>query len=266
MFKDGARPEFIPERIFDLIRLVSSKEVTFRDAEELLEPLALNKNYEYFNLVCNASIELGLINKIDNKLIYVGDERITKSLEAFRKYCNSVIWKDEESTFFKISKAYIQSNFDFLNEDSILSPVVNDNIRKNTNNDPNADVNRLRGHRFWMSFLGLGYIQEIGTSIYFLPNMYVALKDFIELLNFDKNREYSISEFLNEISNVSNIWKSGKESALQLSAALSCALRTLHDKHEIKLKRNLDSKEVWRMTRSETHTFTEITHLIIGGK
>jgi hypothetical protein len=266
MFIDGVLPEFIPERIYDLIRLVSTREITITDAEEALEPLSLNKTYEYFNPVCNAAVELGLIKKENNNLIYIGDDSIIKSIDEFRKYCNSKIWKDENSSFYKITKAYIQSDYQFLNDDSILSPIVNAYIREKTNNDSNADVKRLRGHRFWLSFLGLGYIQELNTVIYFLPNMYVALKDFMELSSLEKNKEYSIAEFLDEISKVSNIWRSGKESTLQLSAALSCALRTLHDKHEITLKRNLDSKEVWRMTRSETHTFTEITHLIIGGK
>ena len=265
MFKDGVTPEFIPERIFDLIRLVATKPISNKDAAELLEPLSLNNIREYYNMVVKAAIEMRLISKENDILTYVGSEQTLKSLSDFRKYCNSIIWKDENSLFYKITASFIKSDYKLFEYDSILSPSANTYIM-NEVNDRNADVKRLRGHRFWLSFLGLGYIQE-GTSIYFLPNMYVALKDFISLCNFDANKEYTISEFLGRISDISRIWMSSENSKLKLSAAMSSALRTMHDRREIELKRILDSKEVWSMTKSDVHTFTEITHIKLkGGK
>ena len=261
MFKDGVLPDFIPERIYDLICLTSKKRVTSKEAAEFLEPLTLNNIHEYYQKVLNASIELGLIKKDDDYLCYIGGDECIKSLDCFRKYCNSVVWKDEESLFFKITSAFVESNYEFLKYDNITSPLVNVYIMKHTN-DRNADVKRLRGHRFWLSFLGIGLIQE-RNEIYFLPNMCVAMRDFIALSSIERNKEYTIREFFNIISEVGKICITTCMKDLKLSAAISNALRTLHDSKEIELERLLDSKEVWSMIKSDVHMYTDITHIIV---
>ena len=131
--------------------------------------------------------------------------------------------------------------------------------------DNNADIKRMRGIRFWLEFLGLGYIQE-NQYIYFLPNMYIALKDFIKWSSLEKKREYSVREFVTIIQEVSNVAFEKMGNTLNLNFAFSNALRMMHDRGEIELKKNLDSKETWSMFKSDVHNFgNSVTHIVYKG-
>lgn len=93
--------------------------------------------------------------------------------------------------------------------------------------------------------------------------MCVAMRDFIALSSIERNKEYTIREFFNIISEVGKICITTCMKDLKLSAAISNALRTLHDSKEIELERLLDSKEVWSMIKSDVHMYTDITHIIV---
>ena len=53
---------------------------------------------------------------------------------------------------------------------------------------------------------------------------------------------------------------------LNLNFAFSNALRMMHDRGEIELKKNLDSKETWSMFKSDVHNFgNSVTHIVYKG-
>ncbi len=267
MFSKGVTPEFIPERIYHLCKIVQDKPILDKELVNMMEPSSLNPGTKYYPLVRSSAIELGLIEKNDDDYIsYISKKEYIENLDSFRKYCNSVVWKDNDSLFNKITIAFLNSNDSWLQYGSITSINVINEIRDFTK-DSNADNKHILGHRFWMSFLGMGYIQERDKDIYFLPNMYVALKDFIILSNFEIGKEYSVREFAERISLVSKVaFGDNVDNSKKINLALSNALRTMYDKKEIDLKRNLDSKEEWDLYESDIHAFgNKLTHIIFKG-
>ena len=265
MFKDGIMPEALPERVFQMCKILSNKDVKNEDLRDYLEPAALNTDRSYYGKVKAAAIDLGLVKETeDKKLQYIADKKIVSSIDSFRLYCNSVIWKDRESLFYKMVVAFLFSQDDFLKYSNVNAPNVIQQIQTECK-DNNADIKRMRGIRFWLEFLGLGYIQE-NQYIYFLPNMYIALKDFIRCSSLEKKREYSVREFIAIIQEVSNVAFEKMGNALNLNFAFSNALRMMHDRGEIELKKNLDSKETWSMFKSDVHNFgNSVTHIVYKG-
>ena len=75
-----------------------------------------------------------------------------------------------------------------------------------------------------MSFLGFGHVQEQGGKIFFLPNMNVALRDFIEKSNLEKGREYTVNEFVEKIYENATIALENVGESRKFNLALSNAL------------------------------------------
>ena len=265
MFKNGITPEAIPERVYQLCKMISAKEISSEDLYNCLEPASINKDRSYYNIVKKFAIDLELIKeKEDKKLELIVDKKVVSSLDVFRTYCNSVIWKDRDSLFYKMTTAFLSAQADLLKYNSITDATVIQYIQTECN-DANADIKKIRGIRFWLEFLGLGYIQE-KSYIYFLPNMYIALKDFVRVLPLEKKREYTVREFIDLIKTISNIAFEKMGNNLSLNLAFSNALRLMHDKGEIELKRNLDSKETWSLFKSDIHSVgNSVTHIVYKG-
>lgn len=264
MFDNRVQTEAIPERILELCKIVSAKAISEEDIKELLEPAALTSNVgstQYYPIVRDAAIELNLIEKNDKMLQFIGDKSNIKSLEAFRYYCNSVVWKNEATFFYKICQMFLNANEKWFG-DNITSITVLSEMRESVSNSVNETM--LLGERFWLAFLGFGYVNE-SSRIVFLPNMYIALKDFINMCAFEKNKEYSVREFVSAICEHSKVAFEGVYETKQFNLAVSNALRQLDKNNEIKLNRHLDSKEIWKLYELETQTINEITHITFRG-
>ena len=113
-------------------------------------------------------------------------------------------------------------------------------------------------------FLGFGYVQE-KPKIIFLPNMYIALKDFMRMCEFEVGKEYSVKDFVQAVSEKSRVAFEGAIEHKRFNMAVSNALRQLENNGEIELLRHLDSKEVWNLYKLETKNITEITHIKYRG-
>ena len=114
MFKDGIMPEALPERVFQMCKILSNKDVKNEDLRDYLEPAALNTDRSYYGKVKAAAIDLGLVKETeDKKLQYIADKKFVSSIDNFRLYCNSVIWKDRESLFYKMVVAFLFSQDEF---------------------------------------------------------------------------------------------------------------------------------------------------------
>lgn len=268
MFDNNIKTEPIPERVFELCKMVSTSKGDIKDslARERIEPKGLNSSStSYYSIVREVCIrELKLIDKEDDKLKYIGDKKVLKNYDTFRMYCNSIVFKNTESYFYKIVKCFLESNDTWLK----YKTLTDVNIRREIQEKEGIHLvseQMMLGSRFWVSFLGFGYIQE-GSAMFFLPNMHIALQDFCEMANLEKNREYSIKEFIEELSEYASVAVQNVLETKEFTLAMSTALRQMHDGKEIVIKKNLDSKEKWRLFCDDTHEFTdEITHIVYKG-
>lgn len=267
MFFSPIKTEPIPERVLSISQIVCDKEmIDEKDLENILIPAKLNKaKTSYFRPVFDTAVELGLIGyNDDKKIIFIGNKNDIKSLTNFRLFCNSKVFLDSSTEFYKIISCFLAANDEWLEYGSV---TTSNNVIKIINAETGIPSLKLEkdvilGIRFWINFLGFGFFQE--TAKVFLPNMYTALKDFMILGNFEKGKEYSVEEFLDSLHSGSAVALKNAGSTLMLNLAMSNALRLLHDTKEIELKMHLDSEKRWHMFPNEEHEFTsDITHIII---
>lgn len=269
MFDNNLKTEPIPERVFELCKMVSKGKIADKDAKSKIEPVDLNDSVSstaYYSIIREVCVgELKLISRDENDdLNFIGDKKVVKDLNAFRYYCNSLVYNNCDTHFYKIASAYLESNEKWLNYKTLTDVNIRKEVQDRTG-IPLITEQMMLGMRFWMSFLGFGYIQEAGT-IYFLPNMYVALQDFCELAELEKNKEYTVSEFVEKIYNVSSVAVKETKHTQIFNLAMSNALRQMHDDNQIVLKKVLDSKEKWNLYTDEFHEFKDqITHIVYKG-
>lgn len=269
MFNNNIRVESVPKRVFEFCRIAAQNPIQVKELQEKIFPSKLNSGTSnYFTYVREAALELDLVMIDENDVVsFIGNKDVVKNLDEFRRYCNSVVWKDHTVYFYKIAVAFLESNLEWLKYKSFTSSTeVQSEVRNFVGND-NDLPRHLLGERFWMSFLGFGQIQEMGNnSIWFLPNMYEALKDFIVLSNVPVGKEMTVGEFVEHIRDYASVALTATESTHKFNYAMSSALRALHDNKEIMLKRNSDSEEIWSLYTLQSHEFTsEITHVVVKG-
>lgn len=266
MFDNNIKTEPIPERVYELCKMVAKGNIEDKVARERMEPKSINSSgtayYPSIREMCVS--ELKLISKDDDILSFSGDKKVIKDLNTFRFYCNSLAFKDIDTDFYKIVNSYLEANDTWLKYKTLTDPNI---IREIQDEKKISLVTEpmILGTRFWISFLGFGYIQE-GGAMYFLPNMHIALQDFCELSELEKNREYTVTEFVEAIYGYASVALCNTKNSHTFNLAMSCALRQMHDNKEIILKTNLDSKETWSLYPDETHEFTDkFTHIVYKG-
>lgn len=268
MFKNRIRKEATPERVFELCRIVASENtIENLKLKQIIEPAEFATDTVYYGAIKNAAIELKIIEE-SNDIKFVQDKGIVKNIDRFRMYCNSVLFNDPSTEFYKLCSGFLEANGEWLHHDSITS---DENARRVSEfcDSPVLDLQKtlIPAVRFWISFLGLGYISEVPrVKIVFIPNAYIAIKDFIRLSNLEKGREYSMSEFLDALPSGVSVATSRAKKDKTFNLAMSNALRQLHDMKEVQLKRNLDSAERWTLYKNNAHEIqSEVTHLVYKG-
>lgn len=266
MFDNNIRTEPIPERVFELCKLVSKGDISDAVARERMEPSGLNTSgtayYPSIREVCIK--ELKLIEKENDILKYVGEKSVLKDMNSFRFFCNSIVFQNTESYFYKVVKCFLESNDSWLKYKKLTDVNIIREIQEKEKIRV-VEEKMILGSRFWISFLGFGYIQE-GSVTYFLPNMHLALQDYCELAGLERDREYTVKEFIERIYRYGSVALQSAIEKKMFNMAMSNALRQMHDQKEIVLKKNLDSKEKWNLFFDSTHEFTnEFTHIVYKG-
>lgn len=268
MFTESIRTEPIPERIYELCRIVNRHgPMTSGSANAMMEPRELNTDSSpYFGAIRDAAADLGIIEKNGNEIKYIGPSNALESLDDFRKYCNKVLFTNPDTRFYRIVKGFLDSDGKLLHNENLTSLTSIDTIRGLTGLD-DINVDDMRGSRFWLSFLGFCYIEEVSNRIYYLPNMYTALCDAICSSDLIYDKEYPVREFFEAMPDyiVIALKNWGSRSNVTLNLALSNGLRQLHDNGEISLRRNSDSKEVWDLYHNSIHDIVSISHILIKG-
>lgn len=267
MFFSPIRPEPIPERVLSISQIVADKGlIDEKELNSILVPSKLNTaKTSYFSPVFETAKELELIGyDQEKKVVFTGKKENVKSLTAFRLFCNSVVFKDKSSDFYKIISCFLEANDEWLGYGSVTTSPEIIRIINTETRIPSLRLEKyvITGIRFWINFLGFGFVQE--TNKIFLPNMYTALKDFMILGNFEKGKEYSIEGFIGNLHSNSAVALKNARTTYTLNLAMSNALRLLHDNKEIELKKHLDSERIWHLFPNEEHEFTsDVTHIII---
>lgn len=266
MFDNNIKTEPIPERVYELCKMVSKGDIDDSVARERMEPSGLNTSgTSYYPTIREVCIqELHLIEKDNEILKYVGDKKILKNLDSFRIFCNSKVFNNTDTYFYRIVQCYLEANDTWLKYKTLTDVNIRREVQENAKISL-VDEKMMLGSRFWISFLGFGFIQE-GYAMYFLPNMHIALQDYCELAELEKNKEYSIKEFVDKIFEYASVALKNVKESKTFNLAMSNALRTMHDRKEIVLSKNLDSREKWNLYFDGTHEFTnEITHIVYKG-
>lgn len=267
MFFSPIKTEPIPERVLSIRQIVADKApIEERELKKILIPSELHTaKTDYFGPVFETAKELGLIGyNEEKKVVFTGNKDYISSLTAFRLFCNSVVFRDKSSDFYKIISCFLEANNEWLSYGSVTTSVEVNRIINSETGIPSLKLEKdvILGVRFWINFLGFGFFQE--QAKVFLPNMYTALKDFMVLGKFEKGKEYSVEEFLDGLHSGSAVALKNTKASLTLNLAMSNALRLLHDNKEIELKKHLDSEKTWHLFQNEEHEFTsDITHIII---
>lgn len=122
-----------------------------------------------------------------------------------------------------------------------------------------VDAVAMRAWRFWASFLGFGYLQEM----FVIPNANVFLGDVISSTNLEKKRMYSVNEFVDAITPMANIVISDI-AAKKFNYGVSNGLRALQDAGKIKMEHIHDQEDMWTLYPLKAYSNdSTITHITI---
>ena len=252
MFKenDNMRPGPTPERVLAVCRLVSQGSFT---SQEIYKKCALDEKADLYDEAIRSSIdsaeELGFIKK--NKDIYelMIEEKYLASAQSFRRLVSSVVFKNNRSTFFKLTEWFIK------NADEALKINRFDDfaVTAAKTGVPSITENDVLGWRFWMRYLGLAY-QYNKTLI---PNMKTRIED--ALFEVPKDTKMTCTQFVSWIkANIPEAASSCSEAALPL--AISNGLRVLNNENKIELISTRDAvrTSLYPLNGVELNDFSEI--------
>ena len=239
MFKEKMVTPAIPERVYALCKIVEKGPITASEIKEKMEPDFLGNKSSYFNDYRNAAEELGLISISDDLVSLAVEDKVVKSTDNMRKYINQQLEKFNAGQFYLVTNAFFEKGSDIFKEDkniANLGPMFSEMTGLQ------VDAMAMRAWRFWASFLGFGYLQDM----FIIPNANVFLKDIILESNIEKNKMYSISEFVDILSPKANIIFSDLSNK-KFNYGLSNWLRALHYSGFLKMEHILDQKDIWAL-------------------
>lgn len=179
MFKDKMITTAIPERIFALCKIVEKGPIVSSELKDMMEPEYLGNGSVYFNDYKNAAEELGLISISDDLISLAVDAKVIKNIECMRTYINSRLEMFNTGQFYLVTKAYFEKGSDIFKEDKNIANLGP--LFTQMTNYP-VDAVAMRSWRFWASFLGLGYLQDM----FIIPNACVFYGILFAMLHLKK--------------------------------------------------------------------------------
>jgi len=264
MFGNRMQTSAIPERVYALCREVSSKPMDENTLKVLLEPQNLGGKTSYFGIVRTAAEQLQLINTKENVISLAVNKDVVRTMDSMRRYINMNLENVSDSLFYKVTQGYLDMDTEVLKHNSVskMSDLMSRNIGGKVIEDD------MRAWRFWMAFLGFGYMHDsqAGAAGILLPNTAVFLRDILENLKPKKKTVLRIDEFVDIITPYANIALHNVRNTKKFNYGFSNALRMLNDLGDIKAEHRLDAQEIWALYPCEGHDLeTTITHVTIGG-
>ena len=258
MFQNKMVTPAIPERVYTLCKIVEKKAMSTSEVKEKMEPSYLNQKSSYYNDYKNAAEELQLITITDNVLSVSVDASVLKNMDTMRSYINGKLNQFREGQFYKVTKAYFDMGEEILHGEQNVANMASLMTLKS---GIAVDSMAMRAWRFWASYLGFGYLQDM----FVIPNADTILQDIISKAEFEKNKRYSIAEFLEKLRPHSDIIIDSSNGAKKFSFGVSNGLRTLQDAGVIRMEYILDQEDTWNLFHvdalSANETVTNITVL-----
>ena len=256
MFKDKMVTPAIPERVYTLCKIAEKRPISLSDLKEKMEPDFLNQNSTYFGDYRTAAEELNLITISDNMVSVTVEPSVLKSPANMRQYINGMLEEFQAGQFYQVTKAYFELNSNVLHGEKNIANLAP--LLSQKTNRP-VDAMAMRAWRFWISYLGFGYLQDM----FIIPNADVFLRDVIKFVGFENNRRYSFGEFISRILPFAKIVIDSNPINRQINYGVSNGLRSLHDAGVIKLEHILDQEDIWNLYPLKAHeisgTVTNIT-------
>lgn len=257
MFQKKMVTPAIPERVYALCKMVEKKPITNADLKDKMEPDFLRNGSAYFAEYRRAAEELGLISISDDLISIAVDGKILASIENMRAYTNMKMEVFNQGQFYAVTRAFFEmGNEIFIGEKNVaaMGPLFSQ-----VTNRP-VDAMSMHAWRFWVSFLGFGYLQEM----FFIPNTNTFLWDIISQSFLEKRKRYSTSEFVEGIRPYCNIVINPDHSNRKFNYGVSNGLRTLHDAGLIKMEHIMDQKDLWDIYPMNAHPIsTTVTNITI---
>jgi len=247
----------IPERVYALCKIVEKKPITNSALKDRMEPDYLgNGGTPYYGDYRSAAEELGLIT-ISDDLISLGVEpKVLNSIDDMRAYINMKLEAFNQGQFYAVTRVFFDMGKEVLNGEknvADMGPMFSQKTGRP------VDAMAMRAWRFWVSFLGFGYLQDM----FFIPNTNTFLRDIISRSALEKDKRYSITEFVEAIRPYCNIVIDPDPTNRKFSYGVSNGLRTLHDAEFIKMEHIMDQKDLWNLYPMNAHplkpTVTNIT-------
>lgn len=239
MFQNKMVTPAIPERVYALCKIVEKKALASSEVKDKMEPAYLNQTTSYYSDYRTAAEELQLITNIDNTISLSVDSSVISSMDSMRYYINGQLARFRDGQFYKVTSAYyslgekiLHGEQNIANMAPMLSQISGIQI----------DSMAMRAWRFWATYLGFGYLQ----NMFVMPNADVFLLDIVKRADFNKNYKYPIDEFLKKLRPYSDIIIDSS-SEKKFCFGVSNGLRTLQDTGYIKMEYIMDQKENWNL-------------------
>ena len=171
---------------------------------------------------------------------YSDKKDVVKSMGNMRRYINTHLELVSDSLFYKVTQGYLDMGTEVLDHNSVskMSDLMGRNIGEKVIEDD------MRAWRFWMAFLGFGYMHDsqAGAAGILLPNTAVFLRDIIESLKLKKKAEYRIDEFVDLVMPYARIALHNAVDTKTFNYGFSNAIRMLNDLDVIKAEHRLDAQ------------------------
>ena len=251
MFQNKMVTPAIPERVYTLCKVVEKKAMATSEVKDKMEPAYLNQTTSYYNDYRNAAEELQLITEVDNVLSLAVAPSVIKNMDTMRYYINGQLDQFREGQFYKVTKAYFSMGESILHGEQNVANMAS--VMTLKTGIP-VDSMAMRAWRFWASYLGFGYLQ----NMFVIPNADVFLHDIIQRVGFDKNYKYSVAEFLNKIRPYADIVIDLADGNKSFSFGVSNGLRTLQDAGYIKMEYIMDQEDTWHLYHIDALSASEI--------
>jgi hypothetical protein len=260
MFKERMKTDAIPERVFALCCALKKKPLSRDALRECVEPDEYAaSSMRYFSNVFAAAIQLDVISESEGEIsLKIGREKLT-NMDEFRKEIAPRAFDDITSLFFQVTKAYLDANEEILEFNNVSK--MSDFIQSKVVNGMTVFEDDMRAWRFWASYLGIGIIHDM----FVIPNMFVRVNDIMNTIKFEKKKELTVTEF---IQNIQPLCKEALLNLVQknINMGFSNGLRQLHDLGRIELKYMPDSNDIWYLHKMEEHVIQSgVTHILIKG-
>lgn len=258
MFEERMKKSAIPERVYTLCVAVKNKGIQENELKELLEPAELGGNTSYFGTVRDAARQLGLIMIKEGKISLAVDKKNISSLDAMRKFIILNIASVKRGLFYNVSKEYFSLNEKIYEYSSVSDGKLVEFMSQKLGVEVYEDD--MLAWRFWAAYLGFGNLH----GMLFLPNLHQYFRSVLSLNLFEKDKEYTFSEFLAIIRPYCEIGFGDIGSDKKINMAFSNGLRALHDEDIIQLSHKLDSGDMWFLYEAELHVIkSTVTHIVV---